>query len=217
MEGEQVDKRVILKVIDEGRGIPPDDLLRVFDPFFTTKGSRGTGLGLSIAYGVLTRIGGEISASNNPQGGATFTLSFPSRNVPYRSAAPSPGPLVSPPGRRILVVDDDKRQSRGDPHGHGARRASGRRGPQRPRSYRASSPRAPLDLVLCDLGMPDMNGWRVAREIQTVAPGTTVYMLTGWARDRAARSTAPLGQGGAREAHELRALARVARQRAGRQ
>jgi CheY-like chemotaxis protein len=39
------------------------------------------------------------------------------------------------------------------------------------------------DLVLCDLGMPDMNGWRVAREIQEVAPGTTVYMLTGWAQE----------------------------------
>ena len=38
------------------------------------------------------------------------------------------------------------------------------------------------DLVFCDLGMPDMNGWRVAREIQNVAPGTIVYLLTGWAQ-----------------------------------
>jgi CheY-like chemotaxis protein len=38
------------------------------------------------------------------------------------------------------------------------------------------------DLVFCDLGMPDMSGWRIAREIQRVSPGTVVYMLTGWAQ-----------------------------------
>jgi CheY-like chemotaxis protein len=38
------------------------------------------------------------------------------------------------------------------------------------------------DLVFCDLGMPDMNGWLIAREIQKLAPGTTVYLLTGWAQ-----------------------------------
>jgi len=36
------------------------------------------------------------------------------------------------------------------------------------------------DLVFCVLGMPDMSGWRIAREIQEIAPGTAVYMLTGW-------------------------------------
>jgi CheY-like chemotaxis protein len=38
------------------------------------------------------------------------------------------------------------------------------------------------DLVLCDLGMPDMNGWSIAREIQNIAPGTSIYVLTGWAQ-----------------------------------
>jgi len=37
--------------------------------------------------------------------------------------------------------------------------------------------------VLCDVGMPEMSGWQVAREIQRIAPGTPVWMLTGWANE----------------------------------
>src|SRR6185369_8405598 len=106
LAAEHADSRVILNVVDEGRGIPPEHLAKIFDPFFTTKGNRGTGLGLSMAYGVLTRLGGDISAQNRPEGGACFTLSFP---VAPRPSTPVPPPPSSnpPSGRHILVVDDD--------------------------------------------------------------------------------------------------------------
>jgi len=67
---------VELSVADEGAGIAEENLDRIFSPFFTTKPT-GSGLGLSMAKDVMTRIGGEISAQNRPQGGAEFTLRFP--------------------------------------------------------------------------------------------------------------------------------------------
>jgi signal transduction histidine kinase len=67
---------VVLRVADEGTGIPHADLERIFEPFFSTKGETGTGLGLATAYGLMRHLGGEISASNRPQGGAVLTLRF---------------------------------------------------------------------------------------------------------------------------------------------
>ena len=59
---------VVLQVIDEGPGIPPDDLERVFDTFYRVrKGDQvraGTGLGLSICRGFVEAMGGTISAAN---------------------------------------------------------------------------------------------------------------------------------------------------------
>jgi CheY-like chemotaxis protein/anti-sigma regulatory factor (Ser/Thr protein kinase) len=182
LSGEHIDSRVILRVLDEGRGIPPEHLSKIFDPFFTTKGNRGTGLGLSMAYGVLTRLGGEISAENRKQGGACFTLSFPLATRP--SSQPPLPPASSPPsGRHILVVDDDLdnlEATRMVMELDGQAVDVARSGSEAIERLRAG---VRYDLVLCDLGMPDMNGWRVAREIQEVAPGTTVYMLTGWAQE----------------------------------
>jgi signal transduction histidine kinase len=63
--------RVALDVIDNGRGIPAEMLDRVFEPFVTTKPS-GLGLGLSLTHMVITSHGGQLSAINNADGGATF-------------------------------------------------------------------------------------------------------------------------------------------------
>ncbi len=80
---------VLITVEDEGTGIPEEHLHTIFQPFFTTKGEQGTGLGLSMAYGVMARLGGSISAANRPQGGAVFTLTFPSEAPPAQQSKPS--------------------------------------------------------------------------------------------------------------------------------
>jgi signal transduction histidine kinase len=81
--------RVVVRVEDEGAGIPPEHLPRIFEPFFTTKGSQGLGLGLSMAKEVMERVGGSLSAENRSGGGARFTLSFP--RAPARRGTVKPG------------------------------------------------------------------------------------------------------------------------------
>ena len=65
-----------LRVADNGAGIPEDVLPRLFEPFFSTR-EGGLGLGLSLCETLAQGMGGEISASNQAQGGAVFKLSLP--------------------------------------------------------------------------------------------------------------------------------------------
>lgn len=70
--------KIITTVHDTGAGIPADTLPRIFEPFYTTKEvGKGTGLGLAIAYGIIQEHGGQIVASNHPDGGALFTVELP--------------------------------------------------------------------------------------------------------------------------------------------
>ena len=70
--------RIVTTVRDSGGGIPADALTRIFEPFYTTKEvGKGTGLGLAIAYGIVQEHGGQIVASNHPEGGALFTVELP--------------------------------------------------------------------------------------------------------------------------------------------
>jgi len=71
----------VIRVRDNGPGIPPDRLHQIFDPFFTTKRpGEGTGLGLSICYSIMEGLGGDVSAANHPGGGAEFTIRLPTSN-----------------------------------------------------------------------------------------------------------------------------------------
>ena len=72
----------MVSVRDTGNGIPPDVLSRIFEPFYTTKDvGKGTGLGLAITYGIVQEHGGEIIATNHPEGGAVFTIELPTRRL----------------------------------------------------------------------------------------------------------------------------------------
>lgn len=83
IEVSREDDRSVLSVLDEGPGIPEQDLGRLFDRFSRTQASRdrssgGSGLGLAIVKAIVTAHAGEIEAANRPPGGARFTLRLPS-------------------------------------------------------------------------------------------------------------------------------------------
>jgi len=67
---------VVLRVVDEGPGVPAELIDRIFNPFFTTK-DRGTGLGLAIVHQTAESLGGHVQAANGPNGGAVFSLCLP--------------------------------------------------------------------------------------------------------------------------------------------
>jgi signal transduction histidine kinase len=70
--------RVVVDVVDRGRGVKPGDEARLFRPFFTTRPS-GTGLGLSVVQRILEAHGGTVHYAPTPGGGATFTCTLPRR------------------------------------------------------------------------------------------------------------------------------------------
>ena len=78
VSAEQQQDNIIINVVDDGPGIPKANLARIFDPFFTTKpvGS-GTGLGLSICYGIIHKMGGEITVKSAVDVGTTFSIRIP--------------------------------------------------------------------------------------------------------------------------------------------
>jgi two-component system, OmpR family, phosphate regulon sensor histidine kinase PhoR len=77
---------VVVRVLDEGPGIPPADLARVFERFYRVEKSRsrapgGTGIGLAIVKHLVELLGGTVTAANRSEGGAEFTVRLPQRAV----------------------------------------------------------------------------------------------------------------------------------------
>jgi two-component system, NtrC family, sensor kinase len=69
---------VVVDVADTGAGIPKGNLQRIFDPFFTTKPvGKGTGLGLSICYGIMKKMGGDLTVNSAVGLGTTFHIHIP--------------------------------------------------------------------------------------------------------------------------------------------
>ena len=78
LESEEKFHGVVVDIADSGPGIPKVNLSKIFDPFFTTKPvGKGTGLGLSICYGIINKMGGEISVDSILGEGTTFHIHFP--------------------------------------------------------------------------------------------------------------------------------------------
>lgn len=69
--------RLVVRVVDQGPGIPVQERQRIFEPFYRREGSQGAGLGLAIAKGFVEANGGEVEVESVPGQGSTFVVSFP--------------------------------------------------------------------------------------------------------------------------------------------
>ncbi len=83
VRAEAVDDSVLVRIEDDGRGIPAEALPRLFEPFYTTAApGEGTGLGLALCHATMERFGGSIAARNRSDGpGAVFELRFVSESA----------------------------------------------------------------------------------------------------------------------------------------
>jgi CheY-like chemotaxis protein len=173
-----------VEVSDTGVGMDADTRRHCLEPFFTTKGERGTGLGLAMVYGVAQRHGAIIDIDSAVGRGTTVRLGFPVPAIEL-PAAVAPPPLEAPSSRlHILIVDDDPLILKSlrdtlELDGHSVVAANG--GQAGIDAFHAARlPIDAFDLVITDLGMPYVDGRKVAGAIKALEAATPVIMLTGW-------------------------------------
>jgi PAS domain S-box-containing protein len=178
----------IVRVRDDGVGIAPELLPRIFEPFTQAavgldRADGGLGLGLAVVRALVELHGGRVAIASEGVGrGTEITIRLPLASAPASiEPPPASGPRPSP--RRVLVVEDnadaaDSLREVLDLDGHTTRVAHlGAEGLRVARDFRP-------DVILCDLGLPDLDGFEVARAVRAdvAIARTTLVALSGYAR-----------------------------------
>ena len=181
----------VVSVKDRGVGIPPHLLPRIFDLFVQgehalARTQGGLGIGLTLVRRIVELHEGSVSAANVPGGGSEFTLRFPAHAE--QPAAERPHALTTSRhaglARRVLVVDDNVDAAESIAmllrlFGHQVRcEYDGRSALDAVRRYRP-------DVILLDIGLPEVDGYEVARQIREMDDlrGTHIVAVTGYAQE----------------------------------
>ena len=184
----------VVRVIDHGIGIAPENLQKIFEPFFTTKRvGEGTGLGLSMVYGIVKQSGGYVFVDSPPGDGTTFLLYLPVYEG-EETAAPAPEPRRSAlrAGEGVVLLVEDEAP---------VRAFAGRA--LRLRGYTvieaASGEEAletlqdgalQVDLFVTDVVMPGLDGPSWVRQALGTRPEAKVIFMSGYAEDSLAEDQA---------------------------
>jgi signal transduction histidine kinase len=190
-----------IRVIDRGIGIPPAELERAFDMFSQVRGARangnpsGLGIGLALARRLAELHGGTLVAASDGEGrGSMFTLTL--RGTAAAATAAAAGRTARPAsnGELAIVVIEDNDDAADtlaewlETMGHSVRVA--RSGPEGVDLVREFRPQ----LVLCDIGLPGMDGVEVCRQVKQLPIGQPVMVaLTGWGMDADRKRTREVG------------------------
>ncbi|HEY6101447.1 MAG TPA: ATP-binding protein, partial [Anaeromyxobacter sp.] len=182
---EAADGSAVLRVRDSGVGIDPAMIPRLFEAFSqadTTLNRRlgGLGLGLALVKGLVATHGGTIDMSSGGKGtGAEVVVRLPLAAAPAR---PEAAPPAAAHPRRILVIEDNLDAAESLKLAleiEGNEVAVAHDGPQGIEQARQLKP----EVVLCDIGLPDMDGYAVARALRSEPSlrDTVLVALTGYA------------------------------------
>lgn len=192
---------VVVSVRDEGIGIDAEDARKLFRMFGQIRDSRrnnvGLGIGLSLARALVEMHGGTITVTSpGPGHGSTFSVTLPAISAADADVPPDAGtaaglPTVAPGS--VLIVDDNEDAAISlamllESHGYAVGTAPGGR-----EALEATS-RSRFEVVVLDIGMPELSGYEVARRIRDRdgADCPKLIALTGWGqradRERSARA-----------------------------
>ena len=192
---------LVVRVADNGVGIPADMLPRVFDLFMQVGSSidnsqGGLGIGLTLVRALVELHHGSVVAESAGVGlGTTMTVRLPLASSAPDSAVPDADELPSAGGLRILVVDDNVDAATSlamllELEGHVASVAHSGLG-----ALTAVIEFIP-DVVFLDIGLPDISGYEVARRLRATPPakGTPrLIALTGWGSEEDRRQAQTAG------------------------
>ena len=167
-----------LSVSDQGHGIAPYLMSHIFEPLFTTKGSGGTGLGLAIVHQIVIAHEGQIHVESAPGRGTTFHLLL--RKAKSESIAPSVEQShdVWKSVRSVVLVEDDPSIGEGLVallQMEGVACEWIMRGDLAVTRLQSNPP----DLLILDVGLPDISGVEVYRRVRQSFPALPTLFSTG--------------------------------------
>jgi CheY-like chemotaxis protein len=181
---------ILVRVRDQGVGISPEILPRIFDLFTQAdrsldRSEGGLGIGLALVRSLVELHGGSVSAaSDGPGCGSEFTVRLPILRIDEAPEAPAAQKVEPPPpGRRILVVDDNRDAAESlqmllELYGHEVRVAHD--GEEALAAFAKERP----EVVLLDIGLPRLDGFEVARRLRADGQNRDVLLvaLTGYGK-----------------------------------
>ncbi|KHE91668.1 MAG: response regulator [Candidatus Scalindua rubra] len=181
------ENNVIISISDNGIGIKDDIKDKIFDPFFSTKGVKRSGLGMSLSYSIMARHGGEILVDSCVGKGTTMHLKMPLFDDEIESSGDEETGIITSHNADILIIEDedvilDMMKILLESRGHNV--FVSQDSSVGIEMYENNQ----YDIVLCDLAMPKLNGWQVAKfikEYDTVRKRTKtpVVLITGYELD----------------------------------
>lgn len=163
-------------VRDQGAGMDPATLANIFNPLFTTKRG-GTGLGLAICHQVITAHDGKISAESGIGKGSSFHILLPLAGADAGQLT-KPGAVPSLLPRRVLIVEDETEVAEGLTQILSLENVGVRvvhRAAQTMEAVQAEDP----DVILLDIGLPDVDGVTLFQQITSRWPDRRVVFMTG--------------------------------------
>lgn len=178
---------LLLSVSDTGTGIPKEVLPKIFEPFFTTKATgKGTGLGLATVYGIVRQHGGQLRVYSEEGRGTTFRVYFPivdSSRAKGVAAGP-PTPTAIGGVEKILLVEDEP-QVRAltarilTQAGYTVHEAAS----AEQAIALADSIAEPIDLMITDVVLPDLNGRALHDNLVRLRPALQVVYMSGYSAE----------------------------------